>query len=114
MNVAILLVILDLYYQCFVAFLFNANIRYNDKTLYVIQQKSNSSLEIETRIQQDAIRIRNICTTYAGRVNPWLPKKSQINVMNYYLDLGKKLGWCLNPKVRSCYGSYKHVSCNIV
>ena len=50
-------------------------------------------------VEQDVINKRKVCAKFLGSINPWLPVKPGIDVLNYYIDKHKKLGWCVNPKV---------------
>ena len=72
------------------------------KELLLFKPKKELSLVdvVETQIQKDAVNIQKVCAKYRGSIAPWLPIKSQIHVKNFYLDQNRKLGWCVNPKVR--------------
>ena len=80
---------------------------YNETvTLYTDQGRFFEKYEtekVERRNQADITNIQKVCAKYLGSINPWLPTKSKININNFYLDRGRSLGWCFNPKV-----SHKH------
>ena len=69
------------------------------ETKYGGKGKKEPFSSIKERIKEDAKNQRKVCAKYLGSTNPWLPVKPHLNVQNYYLDTGKKRGWCVTPKV---------------
>ena len=64
---------------------------------------SKNKLEfIRSRTRKDLEKIREVCAKYKGSLDPWLPNTPPpfLNTQNYKLDDEKKLGWCLNAKVK--------------
>ena len=63
----------------------------------------NPFLDIEKRIKQDQENIKALCENYFSSRGP--SKSFQINyqpiqIKNYYMNEEKKLGWCINAKVK--------------
>ena len=65
----------------------------------LLLKEETEIVNIERRIQTDAINIEKVCATYLGSIDTWFPIKPGININNFYLDKDTHLGWCVNPKV---------------
>ena len=75
----------------------------SNRTRTVIESANNNekSFEmIENRITADKKRIVKTCAKYRNSINTWLTNKIQKIEWNYFLEETKKLGYCVNPKVR--------------
>ena len=58
---------------------------------------------IEKRIKQDKQNIDALCQNYLFSSQPFVTVKinnQPIQIQNYYMNKEKKLGWCINAKVR--------------
>ena len=56
--------------------------------------------DIEKRIKRDKRNIKKMCEKYLSSIHPFEPDKPNIKIQNYYMNKDKKVGWCVNPKVR--------------
>ena len=65
------------------------------------KEKIDPFVSIKQRVKQYTINQRKVCAKYLGSTIPWLPVKPRLNIQYYYLDKTKKLGWCVNAKVRA-------------
>ena len=77
------------------------NNRSRTRTVIKSANNNENSFEmIENRITADKKRIVKTCAKYRNSINTWLKNKIQKIEWNYFLEETKKLGYCVNPKVR--------------
>ena len=63
----------------------------------------NPFLNIEKRIKQDKENIKALCENYFsshGASKSFQINYQPIQMQNYYMNEEKKLGWCINAKVK--------------
>ena len=79
----------------------------NDKKMLLNRkpppEPHNPFLSIEKRIKQDQENIKSLCENYFsshGSSKSFQINYQPIGIQNYYMNEEKKLGWCINAKVK--------------